>query len=74
MSEALTLAKFYDQLANHDWRYEWSDDYRVWSKGRDEKERLRTTALAHGGEFQTLFIAYQESVFNDKPRPPRPAE
>ena len=28
-------------LSKHDWYYEYSDDHRAWSKGRDQAEEIR---------------------------------
>ena len=28
-------------LKTHDWYYEYSDDHRVWQRGRDERDEIR---------------------------------
>ena len=46
MSENLeTLIEEYKRLlSNHDWSYEFSDDYRVWKRGLAEREKLNKMA------------------------------
>ena len=34
-------AEFGSKLKNHDWYYGYSDDHRVWTRGRDAAGRLR---------------------------------
>jgi len=43
MTEELKLLE--RLLANHDWFYDWSDDMRVYERGRDQKREI--TALAN---------------------------
>lgn len=34
------IQEFFEELNNHDWFYEFSDDFRVWQRGTQEEERL----------------------------------
>lgn len=40
--DALDIAveAYTDMLKNHDWYYEYSDDHRYWSKGRNERDNI----------------------------------
>lgn len=35
------LAAYIKALQAHDWAFEWSDDHKVWTQGRDSLEALR---------------------------------
>ncbi len=35
------MGKLYQRLANHDWYYEYSDDSRVWRRGRQREQALQ---------------------------------
>jgi hypothetical protein len=35
-------------LKTHDWTFDFSDDHSVWTRGNEERERLRSLALALG--------------------------
>ena len=34
-------AEYVSALLKHDWQFDYSDDHRVWTAGRDETKRLR---------------------------------
>lgn len=34
------LETYTNQLIRHDWSYDWSDDYSVWSKGNEQRKAL----------------------------------
>jgi hypothetical protein len=36
-----TELEYREALQNHDWYYDYSDDYTAWCRGRDEREALR---------------------------------
>ncbi|MBD36253.1 MAG: hypothetical protein CL512_05740 [Actinobacteria bacterium] len=40
------LSKFTNLLQAHDWFFDFSDDHRVWTQGRDEKDSLLAMAKA----------------------------
>ena len=31
----------FQRLANHDWHFEYSDDHRVWKRGREKQQELK---------------------------------
>ena len=37
----MSPADYLDELRRHDWYYEYSDDHRAWTKGRDNGRRLQ---------------------------------
>ena len=39
----LTRSEFGKRLRSHDWYYGYSDDHRVWTRGRDASRALRVT-------------------------------
>lgn len=53
-------------LANHDWHFEFSDDYSAWTRGQreraaiqSEKYRLHTNGLATQEEIEALVEQYR---------------
>ena len=36
--------EYFKKLQSHDWYYDYSDDNRVWEKGRRESQRLQAIA------------------------------
>lgn len=38
------IDQYKQRLSSHDWSYEYSDDHSVWSRGRDERQRLSAQA------------------------------
>ena len=36
MNEDTELTRYQTLLQKHDWHYQYSDDHRVWTRGRDE--------------------------------------
>jgi hypothetical protein len=39
---------FENLLKSHDWTFDFSDDHSVWTRGNEERERLRSIALTLG--------------------------
>lgn len=77
--ELPTLAAYYDELARHDWYYDWSDDHSVWRRGQTATGRLVRIAQQGGPEYQALLTAWRQHMFtgpawkNDRaPKPERP--
>jgi hypothetical protein len=62
----MTLREYYKQLEQHDWYYEWSDDFRVWQRGRDDKTRLEEISKL-SSKHESLFIEYTRHKFSGKP-------
>jgi hypothetical protein len=40
--------RFENLLKTHDWLFDFADDHSVWTRGHEERERLRSLALALG--------------------------
>lgn len=40
MSETTAILRYVALLQSHDWLYEWSDDRRVYERGRDQRREL----------------------------------
>lgn len=77
----ITLSKYYDMLANHDWYYDYSDDHSVWQKGRDASSQLRRIADLNGQEYIDLIREFRAYYFSGEafgkeklPYPEKPKE
>jgi hypothetical protein len=64
----VNLAGYEQELRNHDWHYDYSDDYRVWERGSNDRQRLKK--IAKDGDdklkqaFNTAYLdAYPEATF-----------
>lgn len=68
-----SLSSFYDTLRYHDWYYEYSDDHRVWSKGRDDYAKIQQIAK-ESPEHKALFEDYSNYVFREGEKPEKPSE
>jgi len=71
----MTLTEYYDELAGHDWYYNYSDDYSVWQRGLRNKRRL--VAIAQQSEkHMELLEGFQRHMFTGEPwgnkREPKP--
>lgn len=53
----MTLEEFDKLLASHDWGYEYSDDMRVWERGRANQNKLRRMA-DESPDHLSLFAAW----------------
>lgn len=53
-----SLNKFWKQLRNHDWTFEYSDDHSVWRRGSAELSAIREVVEAGGEEYKKLFEEY----------------
>lgn len=40
----MNVADYFKALKGHDWYYEYSDDHRVWTRGRDNSRKLQAIA------------------------------
>ena len=65
------LKEYYQQLAFHDWFYEYSDDHSVWQRGSDKERQLMNDARKDK-RAEALFEAYRNYMFKggDKPEAP----
>ena len=61
-----TLEEFEQRLKEHDWRYEYSDDFGKWVRGDQEYKRLIRFA-SQSKEHQELFNKYRDERLNNKP-------
>jgi hypothetical protein len=70
----ITLQEFYDMLAAHDWSYQYSDDHKQWTKGREMQRRL-VNIMRGGGKYEQLYNDYRTWFFSsdgDIVKPVRP--
>lgn len=69
-----TLCEYYDQLAKHDWDYDYSDDGHTWRAGSANEKRLLKIALHGGRAYRQLFNAWAEysTAPMKRPFPERP--
>lgn len=78
-----TLAEkqeFWDECAQHDWFYDYSDDQRVWDRGRAAEAKLQVK-VNRDPEFGIIFKAFQAHIFSGssfgtakQPKPERPTD
>lgn len=68
-----TLAEFHRDCANHDWEYEYSDDYWAWSDGNLEQWRLSGIA-ARSAPHAALWRDWLDYKAGKGPKPQVPAE
>tara|TARA_X000000950_G_scaffold283858_2_gene385667 strand:+ start:1888 stop:2121 length:234 start_codon:yes stop_codon:yes gene_type:complete len=40
----MTPQEYFEELTKHDWYYDYSDDHRVWTKGRENLKRIQAIA------------------------------
>ncbi len=54
-----SMAAYFKLLTEHDWHYEYADDFRAWTKGAEERRRLEYLAL--GSEQRAaLYAAFRD--------------
>ena len=73
----MTLQEFYDVLKAHDWSFNYSDDHRHWTRGRDQMEHIKHILKNNEDQplFRNLFEQYREWFFDgsgDVVKPERP--
>lgn len=74
----MTLLELWDQLNQHDWFYQYSDDIRVYRAGNSDRERLSALSKTIPGGPE-LLEAFTKHHFSGEPwstpkapKPPRP--
>lgn len=71
----MTIAEFFAECESHDWTYNYSDDFGVWSRGDANAKRLRAEAATDATK-QEIFDAFREWQFSGpafgNDRAPRP--
>ena len=70
--------EFFKLCESHDWYYEYSDDGRVWRKGREQHEKLQSMVAKHE-EYRAIYRSWAEHKFSGahmktekKPKPIMP--
>ena len=64
----MDLVEYFKELQRHDWYYEYSDDHKVWEKGRNNSKRIQ--AAAQESEVMLrMYKDYADYVFNKMPKP-----
>lgn len=53
---------FVNQLKNHDWHFEYSDDHSVWRRGRANLEAIRAKAKSNA-VFQTAYEIWYDYIY-----------
>jgi len=56
----ITIEKFEELCAAHDWTYPMTDDYRKFEKGRDNECALQSTAETYGPAYLKVFKKHSE--------------
>jgi hypothetical protein len=61
------MKSLYLQLKGHDWYYGYSDDHRMWKRGRERQQHLEALVKKLGSPFplNELRMAVQEMVVED---------
>lgn len=74
----MTTQEYWDELNQHDWYYHYSDDGKVYNRGKSNEQRLDGHSL-ESDEHKAIFKAFSEHHFSgsafgtDKaPKPERP--
>lgn len=62
----VTLKEYYKMLKEHDWYFDWSDDGRVWEKGRAAHSRLAAMST-QSPEHKALWEGFKSHKFTGKP-------
>jgi hypothetical protein len=62
-SHCAQMLSLYKLLKNHDWDYAMSDDPRVWSRGRDESEKINNMTRQIGLDAQILRFGFRLQCF-----------
>ena len=59
------IHEFYSELMAHDWHYNYSDDYKVWSAGSAAANRLRSKAAGHP-ILDKMYKDYSKWIFQNQ--------
>lgn len=65
--EKMNLQDYYDLLEQHDWYYIFSDDHKVYEKGKSNQDKLVDLAEENGPKFKELYKAFGDHYFSGKP-------
>ena len=74
----MNLTDFYDILNHHDWFYSYSDDHKVYIRGRNNETKLMIMAGEYGKEYKDLYDAFHyyyftERIWSEETFPKRPS-
>jgi hypothetical protein len=58
----MDIQEFFKLLENHDWYYQYSDDHRAWSKGRNESLRLQSI-IQEVPLYTTMYLTMSDYMF-----------
>ena len=58
--ETISLSEYQARLIAHDWSYDYSDDNRVWKRGREEHQKLQEYAKLSEAHMDLYKVYYQE--------------
>jgi 6-phosphogluconate dehydrogenase (decarboxylating) len=72
----MTREEFRKQLRHHDWYFDFSDDFRVWSAGNAARSRIQALAKT-SAEFKADFDAASDYIWSGesfgKPQAEKPS-
>ena len=63
----MTVQEFYDVLKAHDWSFNYSDDHRHWTRGRDQMEHIKHILKNNSGMKVVLQLPHDETRPNLAP-------
>lgn len=69
-----TLDDLWVVCSGHDWYYAMSDDFRWYSAGQANFDRIRRAAKALGMEGEALLDNWSDHIYRKAARPDRPEE
>jgi len=58
----MDIQEFFKLLENHDWYYQYSDDHRAWTKGRNENQRLQSI-IQEVPLYTKMYLAMSDYMF-----------
>lgn len=67
----IKLRDYWTKLNAHDWFFEYSDDHRVWTKGRDSESHIKACAKL-SPEHQKLYDDFKAHKWEQLPKPEQP--
>jgi len=62
------IGEFYSELSRHDWFYDYSDDYRVWTRGNDVRNELNRKKY-ESTVFYRMYKEYYNYIMGKRERP-----
>lgn len=62
------IREYFDELSNHDWYYDYSDDHSVWKRGSANRDRLMNTA-AKDSHYKKMYSEFSKWTQQKRERP-----